>query len=71
MPWWRLTPEEAIAIAREHAEGRGLPWVGPVKAIRKLHGGWDVKTNAPHRGGNVWVHLDRYGEVRKSAHVPR
>ena len=71
MRWWRLTPDEAVAVARAHAEKQGLPWSGCAKAMRRLHGGWDVMTNPRRRGGNTWVYLDRTGGVRKSFFVPR
>jgi hypothetical protein len=64
MRWWTLTRSEARELVQSHVEHQGLPFTEPVKVTRRLFGGWDVMTNARHRGGNVFAHVTRRGRVQ-------
>lgn len=59
--------DEALVIAHEACEDRGLPWREPIKVYRH-YGDWAVWTYANHRGGNVRVIVDgATGEVKRMA----
>lgn len=73
-----ITREEAIEIARAHAETRGWPWRGAVKVTAErtfiLFGRrtFRVTSNADMLGGNVFVTIAAdTGEILHAGYGPR
>jgi hypothetical protein len=62
---------EALAVARDEVERRGLWWVEPV-IIRFGIRHYRIWTNANSRGGNVAIRVNRKsGEVTALTTTPR
>lgn len=67
----RLTREQASEIAHAECERNSWPWQEPVRVSRRLLGGYEVMTNASAIGGNVFVRINRAGEVTSSGFARR
>jgi hypothetical protein len=61
--WWKMTRDEALALAQRHVQAEGLPWTQPVSVMRRPLGGWEVLTNRGNRGRMVSVRITRRGRI--------